>query len=95
MATAVLVWAFLTAFWVENYLPVGKSSIEGATLANLALYALLLRWVFAAVERRRLLRASNLNLPLLLYLSIAALGIPLKSCLERSVCGCLERDHIF
>lgn len=76
--TIFLICFLLFIFWLENSLNIGFVIFKGFSLFNLSIYLLLLQYTYLAIKRRKLMIGNRLNAPLLVYVYIAIISIPIK-----------------
>jgi O-antigen ligase len=76
--TILLICFLLFIFWLENSLDIGFKFFKGLSLFNLSIYLLMLQYLYLAIKRRKVMIANKLNAPLLVYVYIAIVSIPIK-----------------
>lgn len=77
MQTAVIYFT-LFAFWADYIYGINLSQLRGVSFTNLAIYFLLVAWLFQAGKRRCLFVPNNINIPLAIVIFFALISVFVK-----------------
>lgn len=76
--TIFLICFLIFIYWLENSLNIGFRFFKGLSLFNLSIYLLMLQYTYLAIKRRKIMISNRMNAPLMVYIYIAIVSIPIK-----------------
>ena len=72
----LLIYFYLSIFYVENMLQFRLSSIPGLSLFNLSVYLLIFAWTLSILVKKKLSESSGINIYIILLISFVIFSIP-------------------